>query len=151
MGYYYWAIARVLANVRELIFFQGVRRRTRQLRLTHLLRNLAFWSILTLKLYDRDIVKRGDCLWKPNKYQRRKWQLLRAPWLCTIFCFCLHIYLLSPGWISISMAPEGSLLIMQNSGETVCIVFMIRKKIKTAYNNTKRAEKSIGAHGHCIS
>ena len=34
MAYYYWAVAGVLANVREHIFFQGVWRRTRQLRLT---------------------------------------------------------------------------------------------------------------------
>ena len=37
---------------------------------------------------------------------------------------------------------EGSLLTMQNSGVTVYTVFMIRKKIKTAYNNTKEENLS---------
>ena len=37
---------------------------------------------------------------------------------------------------------EGSLLIMQNSGVTVYTVFMIRKKIKTAYKNTKEENLS---------
>ena len=37
---------------------------------------------------------------------------------------------------------EGSLLIMQNSGVTVYTVFMISKKIKTAYNNTKEENLS---------
>ena len=111
MAYYYWAVAGVLANVREHIFFQGVWRRTRQLRLTFA-KKFGFLIHLKFKIIWSRHSQKRRLLMKPNKYQRRKEQLLRAPWLCTIICFCLHIYLLSPGWISISMAPEVSLLIM---------------------------------------
>ena len=102
-------------------------------------RNLAFWSILSLKLYDGDIVKRGDFLWNPTNIKGENnscWELLDS----ALSFVSVYTFIYSH---QAESASRWHLRILHCSCKIqvwLYTIFMIRTKIKTAYKNIKKTE-----------